>query len=525
MIISHKHKFIFMKTRKTAGTSVQETLTSICGEDDIITPDVDTVGRNIDKSCWEGHPHPHLFDVKQLVGNDIWNEYFKFVFVRNPFDLTVSRFFWNINGKGQKGYGLTKSEFNRWVDEFTSSSRFHDARYYSINLVYPFLIDKNFVGSNHSMINYDLNKEHYDVDFVGRYESLQDDFNHICDTLNVDRMILKNKKTGNRPKKSFKDMYTAESINKIGYAFKEDLELLGYNYEQELTLTKKSILIDRNIFKNEDININGASLIKIPEWVKNPLGKYYLYFANHTGKYIRLAYSDDIMGPYEIYKEGTLKLNQTNCKTHIASPDVHLNSKTKQIIMYYHGDTDNGQKTFISNSSDGINFVNEEEPLGLFYFRVFSYKDKYYAIAKNKNDDSLIYQSNNFDKNFKPIFNLLPNSRHTAVLIKNNFLYVFYTIVGETPESIYYCKVKLDDKIDEWEVISNHKIARPNFKFEGAGSNLIPSNFGSATLRYGNLELSELRDPCIYEENDKIYLLYTFSGEAGIAIGRINVNE
>ena len=45
------------------------------------------------------------------------------------------------------------------------------------------------------MINYDLNKEHYDVDFVRRYESLQDDFNHICDTLNVDRMILKNKKT------------------------------------------------------------------------------------------------------------------------------------------------------------------------------------------------------------------------------------------------------------------------------------------------------------------------------------------
>ena len=37
MIISHKHKFIFVKTRKTAGTSVQEALERICGPDDIVT--------------------------------------------------------------------------------------------------------------------------------------------------------------------------------------------------------------------------------------------------------------------------------------------------------------------------------------------------------------------------------------------------------------------------------------------------------------------------------------------------------
>ena len=52
-----------MKTRKTAGTSIQTALTDICGPDDIISSDLDTVGRNENKSCWDGHPHPHLWDV------------------------------------------------------------------------------------------------------------------------------------------------------------------------------------------------------------------------------------------------------------------------------------------------------------------------------------------------------------------------------------------------------------------------------------------------------------------------------
>ena len=40
-----------MKTRKTAGTSIHTALTEICGVDDIITPDIDSVCRNVDKSC------------------------------------------------------------------------------------------------------------------------------------------------------------------------------------------------------------------------------------------------------------------------------------------------------------------------------------------------------------------------------------------------------------------------------------------------------------------------------------------
>src|ERR1700677_3278271 len=64
---------------------------------------------------------------------------------------------------------------------------------------------------------------------------------------------------------------------------------------------------------NDGDDINGPSLIKVPDWVHNKLGKYYLYFAHHKGKYIRLAYANDLKGPWKIYKPGTLQI--TDCKT------------------------------------------------------------------------------------------------------------------------------------------------------------------------------------------------------------------
>ena len=528
MIISHKHKFIFIKTRKTAGTSIQEALTTICGDEDIITPDVDTKGRNVDKACWNGHPHPHLWDVKQLVGDKVWNDYYKFTFVRNPFDVTVSRFFWNVKGKGQTGYELTKDGFNKWVDKYVSKDTFHKAEYYSCNLAYPFLIGVNCVDNYHNpnhigdILNYGI-----DLDFVGKYENLNDDFRYVCSTLNINNLELPQKKGGFRNKRNYKEMYTKESIDKVSNVFNKDLRLLDYEFEQDFTLTKKSVYVDRSNFISNDPNINGASMISTPEWLKEPLGKYYLYFASHTGQNIRLAYMNDINGTdIKFVDNGTLQLNQTPCGNHIASPDVHIDENNKRLIMYYHGDYHTGgQKSFIATSVDGLNWDTKSEPLGEFYFRVFKYKNKFFSISKNKNIDALIYESDDWFGEFKPCFNILENVRHTAVYVKGDILYIFYTIVGDTPESIYYCKLKIDEDINNWEVISNHNLAKPQFYFEGAGSRMIPSMFGSATARYGLMNLNELRDPCVFEDNGNLYLLYTFNGEAGIAMGRLNYNE
>ena len=55
-------------------------------------------------------------------------------------------------------------------------------------------------------------------------------------------------------------------------------------------------------------NVQGPSLIRVPDWVKNPLGRYYLYFADHKGSYIRLAVADAVEGPWRMHEPGALPL-------------------------------------------------------------------------------------------------------------------------------------------------------------------------------------------------------------------------
>ena len=92
MIISHQFRFIFIKTIKTAGTSIEAYLSPLCGLDDVFTPiNPPEIGHQ-PRNFTDFHNHMSAWRIRQAIKPDIWNSYFKFCVERNPWDKTVSDF-------------------------------------------------------------------------------------------------------------------------------------------------------------------------------------------------------------------------------------------------------------------------------------------------------------------------------------------------------------------------------------------------------------------------------------------------
>lgn len=257
-------------------------------------------------------------------------------------------------------------------------------------------------------------------------------------------------------------------------------------------------------------NINGPSLITAPEWLENPLGRYYLYFAHHKGEHIRLACADDLCGPWEVYEPGVMRLDETVCHGHVASPDVHIDDG--RLRMYFHGPTDEGQKTFAATSTDGLHFDARPEVLGPSYFRVFEWANAYYAIAR----DGCVYRSEDPLAPFEQGQELFENLRHCAVRIVDSTLQVFYSNVGDTPERIVLSNVNLDGDWRTWSAGDEETILRPEQPWEGADLPIQTSEGGWASE-----PVHELRDPAIYEEDGRTWLVYSIAGENGLAVAEI----
>jgi len=271
-------------------------------------------------------------------------------------------------------------------------------------------------------------------------------------------------------------------------------------------------------------NINGPSLIRAPDWLPDRLGEYYLYFAHHNGQYIRLAFADDLAGPWRVHEPGTLRLDQCPCQRHVASPDVHIDDSAREIRMYYHGCryADDGktvrQFTFLAGSTDGVNFANRTDVLGDFYFRVFRYGGWQYAYCLQ----GKFCRSRDGIEPFADGPRLLrPEGegcmpRHGAVQLRGDTLRVFYSRWGDCPERILMSEIDLRGDWMDWKSSDPVTVLSPDMDYEGAGE---PHEASSRGKVMG--PAWQLRDPAIYEEDGHTYLLYSVAGEQGIAIAEL----
>jgi cyclopropane fatty-acyl-phospholipid synthase-like methyltransferase len=230
MIISHKNKFIFLKTNKTAGTSIEIALSEFCGPDDIITPismEDEAIRRQLgyrgcqNFSClpWEykikdiacflrtGHRkskyynHIPAVEIREHIGHKVWDSYFKFCFERNPWDRVVSLYYW----------------------EYRTGQR-------------PDFSD--FIRSNIPLV---LKKKGYDlytiddkiaVNRIYRFEALPKEYGEIKMQLGLaGKKDLPNAKAHFRKeKKDYWEYYNTEEREIIADLFSDEIKLFNYEF-------------------------------------------------------------------------------------------------------------------------------------------------------------------------------------------------------------------------------------------------------------------------------------------------------
>lgn len=303
-------------------------------------------------------------------------------------------------------------------------------------------------------------------------------------------------------------------------------------------------------------NIEGPSLIRAPDWLPGRMGRYYLYFADHKGDYIRLAYADRLEGPWKIHAPGSLQLAQSGLPTtppqataeqlarlqaagggadrappgtpgipapiddatlpHLASPDVHVDEAGRRIVMYFHGLGGlNEQYSKAAVSPDGVNFEPVTGRIGPTYMRVFRHQGWVYAQAM----PGLFLRSKDGFTDWETGPRLFPtNQRHSALLLRGDTLHVFWTRVGDAPESILASTIDISGDWMGWKASEAVVVMRPERPWEGADLP-VERSYRSAVFH----PVNQLRDPCIYEEDGRVYLLYALKGEGGIGIAELTV--
>jgi hypothetical protein len=201
-MISDKHKFIFIHIPKTGGTSIERAFNiNARTEKDISNSLGNTYSEN---KHWKTADYETNFP-------ELFDSYFKFMFIRNPWDRLVSRYEW------QK-FVLPESHANFQIIKERTFKEFVEQR------ASPIFTKWSYVDLMHNKSGKRV------VDFVGRFENLQNDFDILCDKIKVQRKELSN--TNHIKRKHYSEYYDDKTREIVRLVYSKDIEYFGYNFEE-----------------------------------------------------------------------------------------------------------------------------------------------------------------------------------------------------------------------------------------------------------------------------------------------------
>lgn len=245
MIVSHKYKYIFTKPRKVASTSLEIALSQHCGPEDIITPNISS--NKIDDDSYTDRAqndvgffnHIRPSRIKKKIGSKTFNEYTVFTVVRNPWDMLVSRYFWETSGGApvHKTPSQVLGEIRRKPLNLDLYGKLFNALRWKIG--------KKDVGPGDSFetfmkklpLNYS-NKKYYFTwfgtpwnDHVIRYEHLAEDYETVCTTIGIPYEPLPHLKTKTRKSRDYREFYTPKTRKWVEKKFKKEIATFGYSFD------------------------------------------------------------------------------------------------------------------------------------------------------------------------------------------------------------------------------------------------------------------------------------------------------
>ncbi len=236
MLISHRKQFIFTKTIKTAGTSVESYFSKYCMPDgewqeshvsDEYVSETGIIGRrgfNQSGSTW--YHHMSAKQIRDLIGQEMWNDYFKFTIIRNPFDKLISKFFFLERKKKNYGYA---QRFNTLVNRLLNTAEPID-RVEGKTEIERFRSWLRKGGKISDQDKYLIDDDEC-VDYFIRFENLHQGIKHVCDHLSIPfepSRIPEFKKGARHHRIPIRDYYDDESEKIVRKLYAWELKRFAY---------------------------------------------------------------------------------------------------------------------------------------------------------------------------------------------------------------------------------------------------------------------------------------------------------
>jgi len=213
LIISHSHKFIFFAAGKTGTTSIEKLLQPHASPFELTPEEVGLFNKHIPPVC-----------LRERVPADVFESYFKVAFVRNPWDWVVSRVSFSNRPRSRWSLARVKKQPQRISErEIRDSFGIHAPTFRGLDWVDSVYQHARLADRDGRLL----------VDYVGRFESLQEDFDAICDRIGLPRQALPHlNRTRHR---RYTEYYDDETRQLVAQKYSRDIRVFGYDFEGLVT--------------------------------------------------------------------------------------------------------------------------------------------------------------------------------------------------------------------------------------------------------------------------------------------------